>query len=191
MGATNLLVQQLAASGASVTAINSGVPQNQISDIAADIPGRITNYNPDVVVILIGVNDVRGVPTGPPPLETFRTNYATVVDTVKATLPNCRIMLVSILYAGEKWASVPPPAHFAGNTYDATIDAWNNVIRYLAESRGCVYVDGRGASAIVEPTGNTPEPGAVSGFLTDDQVHQLILGQQVLSNKLRTYFTVA
>ena len=40
-----------------IHAIISGVPGNTVEDIASNVSGRITDYNPDAVVMFAGVND--------------------------------------------------------------------------------------------------------------------------------------
>lgn len=192
VGGTNLLVQQLLP--AVVTAINSGVGGNQVADIDAAIAARITDYNPDVVIIDVGINDCRGVPIGPTPLATFRASYDHIITTVQATLPTVQIACVSLLLLFEKWASSPAPTHFSGNPLDSgagSIDVYNGEIQASARVHGCVYIDVRAPAAIAEASQNTPEPGVASGVLTGDGLHPLAAGQLVMSTAARGWFTVS
>jgi lysophospholipase L1-like esterase len=178
--------------GGQVYAINSGVAGNQIADIEAAIPARITNYNPAVVVMLIGINDCRGVPIGPTPLATFRASYDNILATVKSTLPSVQILCVGMFVLFELWASSPPPAHFSGNALDSgagSIDNYNAQISASAVAHGFPYVDIRAPGGLAEAVQNTPEPGVNQGILTVDGIHPGAAGQLVLSTAVRAAFT--
>ncbi len=178
--------------GGQVWAINSGVGGNQVADIEAAIPARITNYAPDVVVLEVGINDCRGVPTGPTPLVTFRASYDNILATVIAALPSVKIACVSLLLMREQWASAPPPAHFSGNPFDSgptSIDAYNAQISASAAAHGCTYIDVRAPLAIVESSLNTPEPGAIDNVLTTDGIHPNAVGQFQMSTAVYPSFT--
>ncbi len=217
-GGTNLLVQQLSSiqtvarvgsatgrvgsasghigavaavtGGGQIYAINSGIGGNQASDIEAAVPARITNYNPDVVVIEVGINDVRAVPV-PVTAAAFRASYDSIIEQTQAAIPTVQIVCLSILLMREQWASAPPPAHFAGNPFDAPADipAFNAEIQASALAHGCVYVDTRPPAALLESTLNTPEPGAIDGILTTDGIHPNATGQESISDSVYPAFT--
>jgi len=204
-GGTNLLMQQIAprntslavngspqnlrpSAGASsargVLAIKSGVNGNKISDIEANIAGRITNYFPDVVVLEAGINDAAAVPD-PTPTPTFRASYDNVLATVIATLPSVQIVCLSCLCDGELWNASPSP-HFAGNAFDAFIETIDGQIQASALAHGAYYVDVRTALALSESTLNTPAPGVASGILTLDGIHPNATGQRLMYDGVRT-----
>lgn len=75
--------------------INRGISGDRIVDIYARIKKDIINLKPDVLSILIGINDVwheleagNGVAT-----EKFEKVYNLIIEEVKAELPDIRIMI--------------------------------------------------------------------------------------------------
>ena len=173
-----------------LTVVNSGVGGDEISDIEDDIPGRITDYNPDVVVIQVGINDCVISQTA---LATFRASYDNVLATVKATLPNVQIVCVSLLVYRELWESSPAPAHFAGNQFDTgalSIPNYNAQIEASAAAHGAYYVDVRAPAALADVTLNAPEPGEIFGGVTGDGLHPTAAGQMVMSDAARAVFVV-
>ena len=78
------------------TYFNRGIGGNRIVDLYAQING-VTNLNPDVMSILIGVNDVwhkfyanpNGVKT-----EKFERVYSMLIDEIKEANPDVKIMIL-------------------------------------------------------------------------------------------------
>lgn len=76
--------------------INRGIGGNRIVDLYARIKNDIINLKPDVMSILIGVNDVwhefghnNGVDT-----DKFFKIYSMLIEEVKAALPDIKIMIM-------------------------------------------------------------------------------------------------
>ncbi|MEE1046805.1 MAG: SGNH/GDSL hydrolase family protein [Clostridia bacterium] len=75
---------------------NRGISGNRIVDIYARIKKDLINLKPDVMSILIGINDVwhevgeqNGVDA-----EKFFNVYSLIIEEVKAALPNIKIMIM-------------------------------------------------------------------------------------------------
>ena len=75
--------------------VNRGISGNRIVDLYARIKADVWNHNPDVLSILIGVNDVwhewggkNGVE-----LDRFEKMYRTLIEDTKAKLPNIQFIL--------------------------------------------------------------------------------------------------
>lgn len=75
---------------------NRGISGNRIVDLMARIKSDIINLKPDVMSILIGVNDVwheanyqNGVAT-----EKFEKFYGMIIEEVKEALPDIKIMIL-------------------------------------------------------------------------------------------------
>ena len=90
---------------------NRGISGNRIVDLYARIKADILNLKPDVMSILIGVNDVWHE-TGDNPngvaADKFYKIYDMLIEEVKAALPNIKIMILEpfVLEAcstTEKW----------------------------------------------------------------------------------------
>ncbi len=76
--------------------INKGISGNRITDVYARIKSDILNLKPDVMSLLIGVNDVwheldwkNGVSE-----DKFYTIYSMLIKEIKAELPNIKIMIL-------------------------------------------------------------------------------------------------
>ena len=86
--------------------LNRGVSGNRVVDLYARIKSDIINLKPDLVSILIGVNDVwhelggrfNGVDA-----EKYYTVYSMLIEEIKAALPDTEIMILEpfVLRAGE------------------------------------------------------------------------------------------
>ena len=76
--------------------INRGVSGNRISDLFARIKQDMINESPDVMSILIGVNDVWTEILGRFGIreELFETIYDLLIHELKTALPNLRIMIM-------------------------------------------------------------------------------------------------
>ena len=79
------------------TFINKGISGNRIVDLYARIKRDILNYKPDVMSILIGVNDVwhelSESPNGVDADKFFKI-YSMLIEEVKEALPNVKIMIL-------------------------------------------------------------------------------------------------
>ena len=111
---------------------------------------------PDVVSILIGVNDlVQGRSA-----EQYRESLRTIYDRVQElSLPKGRVIAVSI----PAWSYVPAAADFGGAEHVALMTSvFNEVAREEAEARGFTWVDITEAS--------TSGVGA-KGWIASDELH--------------------
>lgn len=77
--------------------INKGISGNRVVDLYARIKKDIINYKPDVMSILIGVNDVwhelGDSPNGVDADKFFKI-YSMLIEEVKEALPNIKIMIL-------------------------------------------------------------------------------------------------
>ena len=84
--------------------LNVGISGNRIVDLLARIKRDVWNENPDILSILVGVNDVwhelqnnNGVE-----LDRFEKYYRDIIEETKKRLPNCKlIMLEPFVLEGE------------------------------------------------------------------------------------------
>ena len=76
--------------------INRGISGNRISDLLARIKKDMINESPDVMSILIGVNDVWHEIVGGNGIraDLFETIYDLLIKELKSALPNLRIMIM-------------------------------------------------------------------------------------------------
>ena len=77
--------------------INKGISGNRIVDLYARIKKDILNYKPDVMSILIGVNDVWHELSESPngvDADKFYKIYSMLIEEIKEALPNIKIMIL-------------------------------------------------------------------------------------------------
>ena len=77
--------------------INKGISGNRIVDIYARIKTDIINLKPDVMSILVGVNDVwheYGSSPNGVDADKYYKIYSMLIEEVKAALPNIKIMIL-------------------------------------------------------------------------------------------------
>ena len=115
--------------------INSGISGNRVVDLYTRVKADVWNYNPDVLSILIGVNDIWheiGSKNGVE-IERFETVYRMLIkDTIKK-LPNVKLILLEP-YVLEGTATKDNMPEFE-KVYD-----YANVVKNLAEEFGLAFV---------------------------------------------------
>jgi lysophospholipase L1-like esterase len=182
-GTSSAIVMPVAASPIVVTA--SGVSGNTVADIATNVAARITNYNADINVILVGINDaILGTP-----YATFEASYTSMLSQVVAALPTRQIACCSVLCYGEQWQAGPDP--WGPNLNDvqcANIDA---KIALCTAAVGATYIDFRTTLGVWETQNNPGPPGAASGVFTSDGVHPLASGEVLMGTWSMAYATVS
>ena len=144
--------------------VNSGVNGDVISALVGNVDTRITNYNPDIIVLLIGVNNVSAGTT----LNAFTTSYDTVLSQIRAWSSTVQIALVSIMCKGELYTT-PPPA-WANGADDATIAAFNGAIQALAVTYNATYINIRDPLLAWE-VAYDPNPPVAQNSFTYDGIH--------------------
>ncbi|MGI6652798.1 MAG: GDSL-type esterase/lipase family protein [Christensenellales bacterium] len=90
------------------TVINSGSSGNRVRDLMARWETDCLAHNPDVVTILIGVNDVWRQFDQNDPIDqaAFRAGYRKLIDDTKARLPKaCIILMESFLLPSLRTAA--------------------------------------------------------------------------------------
>ena len=82
--------------GEDVLFINRGVSGNRVGDLLERYEEDVLALRPDVISILIGVNDTwrRYDRNDPTSAEIFEARYAQLLGRIRGDLPNCRIMMI-------------------------------------------------------------------------------------------------
>jgi acyl-CoA thioesterase I len=113
---------------------NLGVDGYTTTDLIRDELPVLPQLRPELVTLLIGVNDVvQGVP-GP----TYERNAANILDTLLARLPSDRIVTIAI----PDYTVTPAGADY-GDPHDQHdgIVANNTIMARVAATRGIAFVD--------------------------------------------------
>lgn len=118
--------------------LNRGVGGNRIVDVYARIKSDIINLQPDMMSLLIGVNDVwhefsrqNGVDA-----EKFEKIYDMLLSEVKAALPNIKLMLM-----GAYILPGPATEDFDYPAFRAEVEKRAAIAKKLAEKYNCAFVD--------------------------------------------------
>lgn len=115
---------------------NRGISGNTIADLAARWQTDCIDLKPDVVSILVGINDVHGIANGylSQSIDEFEATYRAVLDSTRAALPQACIVMCE-------------PFLLPGSRVDANPEVWQRetksrrmVVRALANEYGAVFV---------------------------------------------------
>jgi lysophospholipase L1-like esterase len=116
--------------------INNGISGNRVVDMYARIKADVWNLNPDVLSILIGVNDVwhefgglNGVET-----ERFDKVYRMFIDDTLAVLPNIKIMILEPFVLSAS-ATEGNYEEFRGE-----VEKRAAVSKKIAEDKGLIFI---------------------------------------------------
>lgn len=150
--------------------LNCGISGNRVVDLLARWKKDCLNLKPDVLTILIGVNDVwhelgdhNGVRT-----ELFEQVYRLLLQETQRALPDTRIILMGAYVihgpaTDENW-----------ETFDCEVRARREVTKKLAEEFGLAFVDLQQAfDAALE---KAPE-----GHWSPDGVHPTAAGHKLIA----------
>ena len=136
VGYVNLIASELKYSDpVNFEVINRGISGNRIVDLYARVKSDVWNFNPDVLSILIGINDIwheigdfNGVD-----IERFEKMYRILLEDTKKRLPNVKIMLLE-------------PFFLVGSATKEHIEEFSKVKEYakvvkkLANEFDCAFV---------------------------------------------------
>ena len=154
------------------TYINRGISGNRIVDVYARIKADIINLKPDVMSILIGINDVwhevgnhNGVSA-----EKFEKIYDMLIDEILEELPNLKIMILE-------------PFVLKGC---ATVDAWDyfepetkkraEAAKRIAQKYNLTFIP------LQEMFDNMPDC-VLPDYWAGDGVHPTAAGHELISNE--------
>jgi acyl-CoA thioesterase-1 len=142
--------------GKKVGLTNPAVNGFTTEDLIANELGYLGKLRPQLVSILIGVNDLVQGRT----LEQYRTSLVRIYDAVGALkLPMGQVVAISI----PNWSVVPAAAGFgAPDDLKRLTDAFNQLAQKEASSRGFTWIDITDVS-----TSRTGSPG----WISSDRLH--------------------
>lgn len=116
---------------------NRGISGNKITDLAARWQADTLDLKPDLLNILVGVNDtetaVKGNKESTP--QQFETDYRTLLEKTRQTLPDIQLVLCIpfLLPVGrvkDKWES-----------YQEALKPRQEIVRHLAEDFNAIAID--------------------------------------------------
>ena len=108
--------------------INRGISGNKVPDLMARWQRDVIDLSPDVVSVMIGINDVwHGLSPATQPgvgIDQYITTYRQILMELRGRLPGCRLVLCEPTV-------ISPPASKEGN---AALRAYVSAVNQLAES---------------------------------------------------------
>lgn len=126
-----LLAQKMAESGSPVTLKNWSLPGARTADLIDQLLAPALKEKPDIVTLLIGVNDI----DGNVPAEKFKSNYEFIL--ARLARSGAKVYLINIPYIGADTLFLPPYAAY----FDLRTREHNAIIKELAGKYKAVYVD--------------------------------------------------
>ncbi len=127
-----LLATKMAKEETSISFINNSYPGARTDDIIKNLLDNAIANKPDIVTVLIGVNDIHGFV----PITKFKKNYEKIVQELK-NKTQAKIVLISIPNIGtDALLGFPYNIYFRQKT-----DEFNEVIKKLALQYQVKYID--------------------------------------------------
>lgn len=151
----DLLRKELPKRGLPARVVNQGVPGNRTTDAVQRFETDVRAYRPDIVILLFGINDSavdvwRNATEPRVPLETYRTNLAHMVQTLKTDgatpilvtpQPMHWTEKLKDLYAGPPYHDQSPYDATDPLGFNATLVDYVQVVREVAEQEEVTLVD--------------------------------------------------
>lgn len=145
---------------------NRGINGDRVPDLLARWQRDAIDLNPDIVNILVGVNDSWGFMDGRSDLTTFETAYRALLDTTKKQLPATQLILAepfALLYGVVTEEFMPH------------LQARQRVVKQLANEYGIGFVP------FQKPFDDALSLAPAS-YWTYDGIHPTAAGHQILAD---------
>lgn len=107
-------------------------PGARTTDLIRDLLGPAIAARPDIITVLIGINDIHGR-VGK---EEFRNNYEYILGRLTKET-SARIYVVSIPQTGTNESMLPPFKYY----FEMQTQSYNQIVRSLAEKYGVSFID--------------------------------------------------
>ena len=164
-----------------VTVFNAGYSGNNTADLLARIDKDVFSHKPQLVILLIGTNDMLNERNRLTMAE-FERNYRKLIRNIKRS---SRLVLMTIPPVNSGYiVKRKPQLNFTGNEPEELVDSANAVIKRLAFRNHCTLIDlhkiltGCGGSNVSKESLFQNE--ANSGI--DDGVHPTYDGYRVIAS---------
>ncbi|HZJ40787.1 MAG TPA: SGNH/GDSL hydrolase family protein [Candidatus Saccharimonadales bacterium] len=155
-----LIAQKIAGKDTKVTHLNFSYPGYKTDDLIRDMLPEAIASQPDIVTILIGVNDVHDNNNR----QRFRQNYEVILQQL-STKTNAKINVISIPFIGSKHSLWPV---YRAYYYSKSL-IFNDIIRELADKYQVNYID---LTNFTQQYSLKPGYYAVDGFHLSDLGYQ-------------------
>jgi len=149
---------------------NRGISGNRVKDIDARWQQDTLDLKPDVVSILIGVNDVLAMikNNNPDSIEKFEETYKRILDKTKDALPNTLVVLCEPFILPLGWVNEKT------EIWQTEILKRQIIVRKLAETYHTVFVE------LQEPFNNACQKAPANYWIWDG-VHPMPAGHELIA----------
>lgn len=127
-----VLAEKIATRYDNVTFKDFSYPGAKTSNIIDDLLTPAIASQPDVVTVLIGINDIHGRVSP----ETFNDNYRYILERLQSET-TAKIYLISIPYLGSHSLLLPPFNYY----FHFRVNQYNKIIKSLAHTYNLNYID--------------------------------------------------
>ena len=128
----HLLAEYFAGNDYQVTIKSRAIPGAKTKDLLNGLIPAAIRDNPDIITLLIGVNDVHSQIS----LKDFRTNYENILERLTKET-KAKIYIINIPYIGANNLVLPPYNYL----FDRRTKQYNKVIEELATKYNIKYID--------------------------------------------------
>ena len=147
---------------------NRGISGNKVFQLAERWDNDCLALKPNILSILIGVNDFWHTKTGgyTGTVETYATDYQKLISQTKSALPNVKIVILEpfIIRGGAA----------LGNTWETDFAPYRNTAKKIASDNGLIFVP-------LQSVFNEALNHAPANYWGKDGVHPSIAGAQLMS----------
>lgn len=157
--------------------INEGISGNRIVDLYARIKSDIINHRPDMMSILIGVNDVWheiNDKDGVAP-EKFEKIYSMLIEEIKEELPDIKIIIL------EPFVLPGTGTSYAWDTFRSTLELNAQAAKRIAEKYELKFVP-------LQDKFDEACKKAEPSYWLADGVHPTAAGHAIIKDELRKAF---
>lgn len=147
---------------------NRGVSGNKIKDLDDRWQKDTLDLKPDVLSILIGVNDVSKILKKEYTIEKWKENYIRVLERTKEALPNTMLILCEPFLLPLDWSEEKT------NSWMTVMKEMQIIVRQLAKDHNTIFVE------LQEPFKNTHKK-APAKYWVWDGIHPMPAGHELIA----------
>jgi isoamyl acetate esterase len=174
-GYITLINNRLSGKEPSIEIVGAGIGGNKVTDLEERVYRDVMMRAPDIVVILIGINDVwHSVTPGlhGTPKSLYESGLKNIITKIRNT--GSRVILCTPTVIGEK--------SDGSNQLDPMLEEYAEISRHVAQETGADLCDLR--KAFIEFLRSHNSRNVVSGILTTDSVHLNDEGNRLIASEL-------
>ena len=148
--------------------VNSGINGNRTVDILENLDNRVYKYNPDKIIILIGVNDL----AHNQPTEYVFSNIKKITKDIKNKFPKSTIYIQSIYPVNSTWKEYASEDSPSLDEMISRIKEVNKKIEVYCKNNNFEYIDVY--SSLIDNDGVLKNSYTVDGIHLSDEGYRIV-----------------